>query len=112
MSGTQVMEHDLSIVEKEVHVIAWETGAVQRRGKLDAATFVQTIMFGLWQDPEMRFSGLAHIGGRRDVSVTESAISQRFTSASANVFQCIMGERQCIERVRTWISRFSSSVLK
>jgi Transposase DDE domain len=90
MSVTQVVEQYQSILEKEVHAIAWETGAVQRQGKLDAATFVQMIIFGFWQDPEMRLSGLAQIGGRREVYVTESAISQRFTPASANMFQQIM----------------------
>ena|SRR6266699_331972 len=46
MSGTQVMEHYQSILEEEVHDIAWETGAIKRRGKLDAATFAQMMIFG------------------------------------------------------------------
>ena len=90
MSVTQVMEQYQSILEEEVQEIAYETGAVKRKGKLDAATLVQTTIFGFWQDPDIRLSGLAQIGGRREVHVTESAISQRFTPECANMFLKIM----------------------
>ncbi len=90
MSVTQVMEQYQSILEEEVHAIAYETGAVKRKGKLDVATLVQMMIFGFWQDPDLRLSGLAQIGGRRAVSVTESAISQRFTPACAMLFLKIM----------------------
>ena len=90
MSVTQVMEQYQSILEEEVHEIAWETGAVKRKGKIDAATFVQMIIFGFWQDPELRLSGLAQIGGRRGVQVTESAISQRFSPECAMMFLKIL----------------------
>jgi hypothetical protein len=50
----------------------------------------QTQIFGFWQDPEIRLSGLAQIGGRREVHVTESAISQRFTPKCAEMFKRIL----------------------
>src|SRR5436309_6096262 len=50
----------------------------------------QTVIFGFWQDPELRLSGLAQIAGRREVNVTESAISQRFTPECAKMFLKIM----------------------
>ena len=59
MSVTQVMEQYQSILEEEVQDIAYETGAVKRKGKLDAKTFVQLTIFGFWQDPDIRLSGLA-----------------------------------------------------
>jgi Transposase DDE domain len=90
MSVTQVMEKYQSILEDEVRDIAYETGAVQREGKLDAATLAQTVIFGFWQNPDIRLSGLAQMGGRREVHVTEPAISQRFTPACANLFLKIM----------------------
>lgn len=46
MSVTQVMEQYQSILQEEVHDLAWETGAVKRKGKLDAATLVQSLIFG------------------------------------------------------------------
>src|ERR1700686_1460916 len=75
MSVTQVMEQYQVILEEEVHDIAYETGAVKRKGKLDVVTLTQMMIFGFWQDPALRLSGLAQIGGRREVHVTESAIS-------------------------------------
>jgi len=90
MSVTQALEQYQSILEEEVRDIAWETGAVKREGKLDVVTIVQMIIFGFWQDPEIRLSGLAQIGGRREVYVTESAISQRFTPECAMMFLRVM----------------------
>src|SRR5215469_12127993 len=90
MSLAQVMEQYQLILEEEVQGIAYETGAIRRERKLDAATLVQMMIFGFWQDPEMRLSGLAQIGGRREVQVTESAISQHFTPECANLFLKIM----------------------
>jgi hypothetical protein len=90
MSVTQVMEQYQSILEEEVHAIAYETGTIKRQRKIDAATLAQTMIFGFWQDPEVRLSGLAQIGGRREVYVTESAISQRFTPECAEMFQNIL----------------------
>jgi hypothetical protein len=90
MSVTQVMEQYQSILEEEVRDMAYETGAVKREGKLDVATFVQTVIFGFWQDPEMRLSGLAQVACRREVKVTGSAISQRFTPECALLFLKVM----------------------
>lgn len=90
MSVTQMMEQYQGILEEEVHDIAYLTGAVQRQGKLDAATLVQVMIFGFWQDPDIRLSGLAQKGGRREVQVTESAISQRCTPECADMFLMVM----------------------
>lgn len=90
MSVTQVMKQYQWILEEEVRDIAYETGAVKREGKLNVATLVQMMIFGFWQDPEIRLSGLAQIGGRREVYVTESAISQRFTPECARMFLRVM----------------------
>jgi hypothetical protein len=90
MSVTQAMEEYQVILEEEVHDIAYLTGTVQRQGKLDAATLVQMMIFGFWQDPDIRLSGLAQICGRREVKVKESAISQRCTPECAKMFLRIM----------------------
>ncbi len=90
MSVTQVMEQYQSILEEEADDIAWETGVTKRKGKIDVATFVQSLIFGFWQDPELRLSGLAQVGGRREVHVTESAISQRFTPECASMLRIIL----------------------
>jgi hypothetical protein len=109
MSVTHVMEQYQSILEEEVQEIAYKTGAVKRKGKLDAATLAQMTIFGFWQDPEIRFSGLAQIGGRREVHVTESAISQRFTPACATMFLEIM---QRLAQVRLESEKVDIPLLK
>jgi Transposase DDE domain len=109
MSVTQGMEQYQSILEEEVHDIAYETGAVKRKGKLDAATFAQIMIFGFWQDPDLRLSGLAQIGGRREVHVRESAISQRFTPECAMMFLKIM---QRLAEVRLEGEKVDISLLK
>lgn len=90
MSVTQVMEQYQSILEEETYDIAYITGAGKRKGKLDVVTLAQMMILGFWQDPDLRLSGLAQIGGRREVHVTESAISQRFTPECAMMFLKIM----------------------
>lgn len=90
MSITEVIKQYQFILEEEVHDIAWETGTIKRKGKLDAATLVQCMIFGFWQDPDLRLSGLAQIGGRREVDVTGSAMSQRFTPECATMFLRIL----------------------
>src|SRR5436305_9111638 len=109
MSVTQVMEQYQSILEEEVRDIAYETGAVKREGKLDVVTLVQMLIFGFWQDPEIRLSGLAQVGCRREVNVTESAISQRFTPECATMFLKIM---QRLAEVRLESEKVDISLLK
>ena len=87
MSVTQSMQQYQAILEQEVPVLARETGAVKRSrtNGLDAVTLVSAIIFGFWQDPELRLSGLAQVAGRREVQVTPSAICQRFTAELAEL---------------------------
>jgi len=90
MSLPQGLEQYYHLLEEEVHDIAWETGAVKRKGKLDAATLVQTLIFGYWQQPEIQLSGLRQVAGRRDVEVTDSAICQRFTRETAEMLHIVL----------------------
>jgi Transposase DDE domain len=109
MSVTQLMEQYQSILEEEVRDIAYETGVVKRKGKLDVVTLVQMMIFGFWQDPDIRLSGLAQVGGRREVTVTGSAISQRFTPECANMFREIM---QRLSEVRLQSEKVDIPLLK
>jgi len=91
MNITQVMEQYQIILNEEVRDMAWKTETIKRQGKLDAATLVQTMIFGFWQDPDLQVSGLAQIAQRREVKVTESAMSQRFTPECAELLKYTMG---------------------
>ncbi len=92
VSVTQIMEEYQAILEQEVPRLARESGAVKRVRKngLDAVTLVETVIFGFWQEPDLRLSGLAQVAGRRAVAVTESAMSQRFTPACATLFYRVL----------------------
>ena len=92
MSVTQVMNAYQSILQEEVEEMARACGAVKRQRKngLDAATLVQMVIFGFWQDPDLRYSGMAQVAARRDVSVSEPAISQRFTFPCAQLFLSVL----------------------
>lgn len=89
MSVPQIMEKFHLILEEEVPLLARETGAVKRKRKegLDSVTLVSTLIFGTWQVPDLRVSGLAQVAARREVKVTPSAICQRFTPQTATLFR-------------------------
>lgn len=89
---TQIMERYQAILEQEVPRLARETGAVKRERKngLDAVTLVEMVIFGFWQEPQIRLSGLAQVAERREVSVSESAISQRFSPQCAALFREVL----------------------
>ena len=92
VSVTQTVETFQSIIENEVPVLARETGAVKRKRKkgLDVVTLVSTVIFGFWQDPDLRVSGLAQMAGRREVKVSASAFCQRFTPETAELFHRLL----------------------
>lgn len=110
-SITQLVEEYQRILTEEVLKIAKETGAVKRQRKngLDAATFVQSMIFGYWQEPDLRTSGLIQVAQRREVSVTESAISQRFTKESAEMFLSVLQE---ISRMTIELEKVDTPLLK
>ena len=62
MSVTQVIERYQTILEEEVLQLARETGAVKRVRKdgIDAATLVQSLIFGFWQEPDARLRSLSN----------------------------------------------------
>src|SRR5947209_5115010 len=89
---TQIMERYQAILEQEVPRLARETGAVKRERKngFDAVTLVEIVLFGFWQEPDLRLSGLAQVAGRREVAVSAEAMSQRFRPACATLFHQVL----------------------
>jgi hypothetical protein len=86
-----MMEQYQRVLTEEVEDMAWKTETIKRRRKFDAATLVQTLIFGFWQNPEERVSGLVQIAQRREVGVTESAMSQRFSPECAELLKWTLG---------------------
>lgn len=117
MSLPQDLEQYQHVLEEEVHDIAWETGAVKRKGRLDAATLIQSLIFGYWQTPEMQLSGLRQVAGRRDVEVSDSAICQRKTRETAEMLHIVLQRLVAIrwkeEKVNIpLLTRFSAVIVE
>jgi hypothetical protein len=83
MSVSQIMEALQSILEEQACVLARETGFIQRERSFTGADFAQTLIFGWLQEPQARLSGLAQMFERREVSISASGLSQRFTEEAA-----------------------------
>lgn len=59
------------------------TRFVQRRSKLTGATFVQTLVFGWWDDPEATYEQLAQTATGLGVPITAQGLDSRFTPEAA-----------------------------
>jgi hypothetical protein len=64
------------------------SGFVQRPGKLDGASWTQTLVFGWLAEPEASLSALAQTAALLDVKVSPQALDERFSPAAA---QCVRG---------------------
>jgi hypothetical protein len=62
----------------------------QRRGKLDAATFVQTVVLGWMEQPHATLSQLTQMAATLGVRVTGPALSQRFTKAGSELLKGVL----------------------
>ncbi len=65
--------------------LAQETGFVKRNRKISGADFVQTLLFGWWQEPNISLRGFTQVMSRCNVSITPSGLTQRFSQASADL---------------------------
>jgi hypothetical protein len=65
--------------------LARETGWQQRELKLSGADFVQTLIFGWLQEPEISLDGLTQVAARREVSISSSRLNQRFTKEGSDL---------------------------
>src|SRR5579864_7729040 len=88
MTGwSETLQH---ILEEEANQLARESGFVQRERVLSGADFAQTLIFGWLAEPEITLSGLTQVAGRRDVEITASGLSQRFTAEAADFLQRLL----------------------
>jgi hypothetical protein len=59
--------------------LAREVGFVERDRVISGADFVQSLILGWLQEPEITLDGLTQVLERRQVSISASGLSQRFT---------------------------------
>src|SRR5258708_32728290 len=72
--------------------LAKETGVVKRKRQLGGDDCVQGLVFGLLANPDHSTEELACIVGRRDVQISASGLSQRFTQEAAQLLQRLLEE--------------------
>lgn len=103
------------IVGEEADRLARETGFIERERVLSGADFVQSLILGWLQEPEITLDGLTQVLGRREVSITASGLSQRFTEEAASLLQRVLerlsAEQMHVEAVEIGLLRQFSAVI-
>lgn len=66
------------------------SGCVQRRSKLSAALFVQTVVFGWLGAPLAGIGQLSRVAGALGVRISPQGLEQRFTQAAATLLQQVL----------------------
>jgi hypothetical protein len=114
---THVVETLEQILEEEVEQLAREVGFVKRHVVLSGADFVQSLILGWLQEPEITLDGLTQVLERREVSISAPGLSQRFTPEAATLLQRVL-ERLCAEQMEVepvdiaLLKQFSAVILE
>lgn len=77
-------------LEEEARHLARETGFIERERAFNGADFAQAMILGWFQHPDERLEGFTQILERRDVSITASGLSQRFTKEAVTFMQRVL----------------------
>ena len=95
-SVSQQAEVLQQILEEEAIQLAKETGFIERERAFNGADFAQALILGWLQRADERLEGLVQILERREVSITASGLSQRFTPRQrASCSGCWSDARRC-----------------
>lgn len=116
-SVTHFAETVQRLLTEEADQLAREVGFIQRERVISGADFVQSLLFGWLQEPEIAYDGLTQVLGRREVSITASGLSQRFTPEAACLLQRILerlgAEQMEVEAVEiALLKQFSAVILE
>src|SRR5437762_10443205 len=87
------------IIGEEVEQLAREVGTVSRKGVISGADFVQSLILGWLQEPEITLDGLTQVLERREVGISAPGLSLRFTPEAATLLQRVL-ERLCAEQMQ------------
>src|SRR2546427_10003858 len=83
----EVLQH---ILEEEAVHLAKETGFIERERAFTGADFAQALILGWLQRADERLEGFVQILERREVSITASGLSQRFSKEAAIFMQRVL----------------------
>jgi hypothetical protein len=91
------------ILNEEADQLAREVGFTQRQRVLSGADFVQTLIWGWLQEPQITLDGLTQVLQRRETSISASGLCQRFTPEAAYLLQRVLerlsAEQMAVEAV-------------
>jgi len=85
------------ILEEEAMALAKETGFIERERAFTGADFAQALILGWLQRRDERLEGFTQILERREVSITASGLSQRFTKEAATFMQRLLERRASVQ---------------
>ena len=91
-SVAYVAEQLQQILQERANVIARETGCIVRVRKFSGATLLQTLVFGFQQHPDASLEQLASTAQLGNVSVSDTAVHERFTPECAQFLHQVLEE--------------------
>ncbi len=117
LSVTQQADFLQQILGREADQLAHETEFIQRERAFSGADFAQALILGWLQRPDERVDGFVQILGRREVTITASGLSQRFTPEAATFMQRLLerlseGQMQAEAVDVALLRRFSAVVVE
>src|SRR5947209_15722061 len=89
-SVPQIAETLQQILEEEARLLAKETGFIERERAFTGADFAQALIVGWLEQPDESLEGFTQILQRRQVSITASGLSQRFTQEAATFMERLL----------------------
>jgi hypothetical protein len=87
------------VLEQDAPRLARETGFIQRERNFDGSDFAQVLIFGWLQNGEASLDELTQVAQERDVTLSGSGLSQRFTPQCAQ-FMRLLFERLAQRRIQ------------
>jgi hypothetical protein len=89
-SVSQLCQTFQTVLTTAADLAARTTGFVQRQSKLTGAKFVQTLVFGWWDNPDATYEQLAQTATGLGVPITAQGLDHRFTPEAANLLKQIL----------------------
>ena len=93
MKSVSQVEHSLKhILEERANILARETGCIKRQRKWSGADLIQTLVFGWLTHPDASLETLASTAAIREVSVSDTAVHNRFNESCARFLHAVLEE--------------------
>src|SRR3970040_1195702 len=85
------------VLREQAQALGRQTGFVQRRSKVDGATFVQSLTFGWLDRPDSSLSGLCQMAATLGVPISPQGLEARFTPQAADLLYRVL--RAAVDQV-------------